>query len=108
MLHSKQPARLCFGIPRSGKWPGVRTQYLKLNPFCAACGSPEKVEVHHVVPYHTPAGKSLELDFENLITLCMGSGKCHFVWGHLLNWRSHNRDVRMDCVRYYRKIETRP
>jgi len=108
MLHSKQPDRLCFGIPRSSKWPGVRTQFLKLNPFCAACGSTEKLEVHHVTPYHTPAGKSLELDFENLITLCMGSGRCHFVHGHLLNWRSHNRDVRMDSVRYYRKIETRP
>ena len=106
MLHSKQAARLCFGIPRSGKWPGVRTQYLKINPFCAACGSTEKLEVHHVVPYHQDRSK--ELDFENMITLCMGSGRCHFVHGHLLSWKSHNKDVRMDSIRYYRKIETRP
>jgi len=106
MLHSRQPDRLCFGIPRSGKWPGVRTQFLKMNPFCAACGSTEKLEVHHEIPYHLDRSK--ELDFENMITLCMGSGRCHFVHGHLLNWRSHNRDVRMDSVRYYRKIETRP
>ena len=106
MLHSKQAARLCFGIPRSGKWPGVRTQYLKINPFCAACGSTEKLEVHHVVPYHQDRSK--ELDFENMITLCMGSGRCHFVHGHLLSWQSHNKDVRMDSIRYYKKIETRP
>lgn len=106
MLYSKQAARLCFGIPRSGKWPGVRTQFLKLNPFCAACGSPEKVEVHHVIPYHLDRSK--ELDFENMITLCMGSGRCHFVHGHLLSWKSHNKDVRMDSIRYYKKIEIRP
>lgn len=106
MLYSKQAARLCFGIPRSNKWPGVRTQFLKLNPFCAACGSPEKVEVHHVIPYHLDRSK--ELDFENMITLCMGSGRCHFVHGHLLSWKSHNKDVRMDSIRYYKKIEIRP
>jgi hypothetical protein len=59
-----------------------------------------------VIPYHQDRSK--ELDFENMITLCMGSGKCHFVHGHLLSWKSHNKDVRMDSIRYYKKIETRP
>ena len=101
-----QPSRLCFGIPRSSKWPAVRKQFLKLHPFCAACGSTEKVEVHHEIPYHLD--RSRELDFSNMIPLCMGSGRCHFVWGHLLNWRSNNKDVRVDCVRYYKKVENRP
>lgn len=95
-----------FGQPRSGKWNQVRQAFLRQNPFCAACGGVTKLEVHHVIPYHMD--KSRELDFENMITLCMGSGRCHLVHGHLLSWKSYNLDVKMDAVRYYRKIEKRP
>lgn len=66
------------------------------------------LEVHHIYPYHLPDGKKMELEFSNLVTLCMGPAKCHFVLGHLLSWNSYNLDVLIDARRYYRKIETRP
>lgn len=102
--------RVFGGKPRSGRWGTVRRAFLAEHPFCAACGNaqPDQLEVHHIHPYHLPGGEGLELEWSNLITLCCGSGKCHFVLGHLLSWKSWNADVVMDAGRYFAKVVKRP
>lgn len=47
----------------------------------------------------------MELDPENLITLCEGPAfNCHLFFGHLRNWSSHNPDVREDAAMWREKI----
>jgi len=95
------------GYPRrSSKWPAVRKEWLKSNPRCAACGAKNALEVHHIQPYHL--FPSLELVAANLITLCEGAGNCHLMFGHLGNWKSYNRDVKLDSADFLRKVVTRP
>ena len=92
---------------RSGLWPKVRVHQLQLHPTCAACGSTEHLTVHHVVPFHDDPSK--ELDEDNLITLCENpSHNCHFIFGHLLNWKSSNPNVREDAARYLKEVQNRP
>ena len=89
---------------RSSSWRKVRAEHIKQNPTCAACGRKEGLEVHHVIPYHIDNTK--ELDPDNLITLC---GKyCHFVFGHLMYWKSWNENVREDAAKYLEKKTHRP
>lgn len=89
---------------RSGKWSKVRKDHIKQHPKCAACGRTEDLEVHHIVPYQIDPTK--ELDPENLITLC---GKyCHFVFGHLMDWKSWNENVKQDAEQYNNLIKNRP
>ena len=89
---------------RSPKWRKVRNEFIKNNNECAACGRDDDLEVHHIVPYHVDP--SLELDHCNLITLC---GKhCHFIFGHLGDWKSWNKDVVEDTKNYHKKIINRP
>ena len=66
-----------------------------------ACGSCKKPEVHHIVPVHL--APQLELDPENLITLC--DKYCHFIFGHLMNYKSWNVDVLEDSKAYLQKIK---
>ena len=68
------------GKARSDKWRTVRDAHLKIQPACAACGSLTRVQVHHISPYHLHP--ELELDPNNLITLCMGPEECHLRLGH--------------------------
>ena len=89
---------------RSPKWAEVRKQHIKSNPCCAACGSCNKPEVHHIVPVHVDPSK--ELDPSNLITLC--DKYCHFVFGHLMNWKSWNSNITEDAKEYYSNIKNRP
>lgn len=89
---------------RSYDWTKVRKEHLKRNPECAACGRKDDLEVHHIVPYHVAPNR--ELDPDNLITLC---GKhCHFVFGHLMDWKSWNKDVCRDVVKYRHQLNSRP
>lgn len=89
---------------RSPKWRKVRAEHIKQHPTCAACGRKDNLEVHHIVPYHIDPDK--ELDPSNLITLC---GKyCHFVFGHLMDWKSWNENVVRDCTLYNISISQRP
>lgn len=90
--------------PRSSEWPTVRRRFLKLNPTCAACGQSDCPEVHHVIPFHVD--RSLELEFQNLITLC--GSDCHYIFGHLKDWRSWNPNVRTDCQVYSIQVRHRP
>lgn len=89
---------------RSSKWPALRKEHLKTQPCCQACGSERKPEVHHIVPVHLDPSR--ELDPSNLITLC--DKWCHFVFGHLLDYRSWNKDVVRDARQYLEKRRTRP
>lgn len=89
---------------RSPKWRDVRNTHVKNNPACAACGRKDGLEVHHIVPYNVDP--SLELNPNNLITLC--DKQCHFLFGHLCDWKSWNSDVVSDCLVYRNKINNRP
>jgi 5-methylcytosine-specific restriction enzyme A len=89
---------------RSPKWSSVRKQHIENNRTCAACGRDKKLEVHHIEPVHVNPDR--ELDPTNLITLC--DNPCHFVFGHLMNYKSWNTEVIKDCETYLRKIESRP
>ena len=92
-----------FGA-RSPSWSKIRREHLNKFPYCAACGRNKKLEVHHIKPFHT--NPELELDPNNLVTLC--DDPCHFVFGHLMNYKSWNNTVVEDCKLYYEKIRNRP
>jgi len=83
---------------RSSDWPEVRDKFLSLNPKCASCGGIEKLQVHHIVPFHV--NETLELDEKNLITLCMGKDECHLSIGHGDSWRHYNPHVKEDAKKY--------
>jgi hypothetical protein len=89
---------------RSPRWSIIRREHLENNPNCAACGRNKKIEVHHIKPFYLYP--ELELDPNNLITLC--DDPCHFVFGHLMNYRSWNANVTEDCKRYLDRIKNRP
>ena len=95
--------RLRYAV-RSTRWRTVRKEFIKNNNSCAACGSTKDLEVHHVIPVHIDESK--ELDMDNLITLC--SESCHILFGHLMDFKSHNPTVREDCALISNKIKTRP
>lgn len=94
---------------RSSKWPGVRINFLKLNPTCAVCGGTKTLEVHHIRPFHIHP--ELELVPTNLIALCE-SGKyginCHLLVGHLGNYKSINTDMLSDTLVWRAKLLNRP
>jgi 5-methylcytosine-specific restriction endonuclease McrA len=98
------------GVPRSGHWETVRKNHIAKEPRCQFCGGYEKLEVHHMEPFHLHPEKEL-LD-ENLITLCEQPGiECHLRHGHLGNWKNFNPKIRMECdsmqrLRVSRTIET--
>lgn len=75
---------------RSSHWESVRKIWLFLNGECAACGSKEKLQVHHIKPFHIDP--SLELDYNNFITLCEKKGglECHLHIGHHGNFKQEN------------------
>ncbi len=96
------PEPPAWQVPRSGGWAKVQKQHLTNNPFCAACGTKDNLEVHHVKPFHLHP--ELELDPANLITLCRKPGhNCHFVFGHLWDYKKSNPNVREDVERISRQ-----
>lgn len=104
MLERLIRGRMKRGARRSSHWPAVRAAWLKVNPRCAACGSKERPEVHHVHPVHLHP--DLELDSTNFITLC--TRRCHLLVGHLGDWKAYNPAVRADAETWKKKIDTRP
>ena len=99
--------QLFGGVPRSPKWPTIRNDFLILHDKCEVCGKKgsllKPLEIHHCIPFSQD--KSKELDFENLITLCR---RDHLLIGHLDNWKSFNKDVKIDSNRWRLKINNRP
>ena len=91
---------------RSPEWPKFRREFLKKNPTCAACGTKNKLEVHHILPFHVYP--NLELSENNCITLCNTGGGCHITFGHLQDWDSWNIHVQEDAKNYLLRVQTRP
>ena len=89
---------------RSPKWRSVRNKHIEEHNTCAACGRNKKLEVHHIEPVHLNPDR--ELDPTNLITLC--DDPCHFVFGHLMDYKSWNANVVTDCSEYLLKIRNKP
>ena len=77
---------------RSGKWPTVEKHFLEAHPTCEACGSKKRLNVHHCKPFHLDP--ELELDPNNLITLCMDTKECHLHLGHGGSFKQYCPDVR--------------
>jgi hypothetical protein len=80
------------GVKRSTHWPTVEKHFLKDHPACAACGTNRRLNVHHCMPFHLDS--SLELDPNNLITLCMDTKECHLHLGHGGSFKQYCPDVR--------------
>lgn len=76
---------------RSSLWPAAQRAHLKREWWCRKCGTTNKLQVHHICPFHVDPSK--ELDPFNMITLCMWSNRCHFVIGHLGNFRLYNTNI---------------
>lgn len=89
---------------RSPKWSSVRKKHLNNNTVCAVCGRTKKLEVHHIRPVHL--FPDLELDPSNLITLC--ADPCHLMFGHLMDFKSWNKDIVKDSIDFLKKIKNRP
>lgn len=89
---------------RSPLWSKVRSDHIKKQPYCMGCGTNTGLEVHHIEPYHL--NPSRELDPTNLITLC--KKHCHFAIGHLMDYKSWNKDVIEDSGVYLNKVKNRP
>jgi len=89
----------------SPEWRRVRRDFLKLYPRCEACGGKQRLEAHHIIPVHLKP--SLELDVNNLITLCELHSH-HLTFGHKMSYRSWNRTVREDAKNYRESVKTRP
>lgn len=97
------PKKIRFAV-RSPKWPELRKQHITEHNTCAACGRNKKLEVHHIEPVHINPDR--ELDPSNLITLC--DDPCHLIFGHLLNYKSWNKNVVQDSIVYLDKVKKRP
>jgi 5-methylcytosine-specific restriction enzyme A len=80
------------GAKRSSKWPTVEKHFRETHPTCAACGGNKRLNVHHCKPFHLDP--SLELDPDNLITLCMDTKECHLHIGHGGSFKQYCPDVR--------------
>lgn len=102
------PADREFAAPlesRSPEWREVRAAYIALHPVCEACGTKDDLNVHHVIPFSTDAGK--ELDPQNLITLCAGRRHCHLRIGHSFNFQCYNPHVREDAALMRKRMKER-
>jgi 5-methylcytosine-specific restriction endonuclease McrA len=95
-----------YGKARSPEWPRVAHEHLSHEPACVVCGHRGKgLQVHHIKPFHL--FPELELDPNNLITLCEIRGRTHHLLiGHLDNWESYNKRVREDSKRYSHQSAT--
>jgi len=89
-----------FSSERSSKWQTVRNKWIKENPYCYACGSKKELQCHHIIPFSS--NKNLELDIKNLVTLCT---TCHFVFGHLHNYKNFNPEVIRDCQEHHKRVK---
>lgn len=88
---------------RSSGWSKVRKNHIKKHPTCEACGDKRDPEVHHIKDFSTHP--ELELDKSNLITLC--GKRCHFLLGHLKDWKSINPTIVDDAAMLLEKIKNR-
>lgn len=88
---------------RSEKWPSIEKDIINKYKCCAACGSIQHLQVHHIQPFHLHP--ELELQESNLIILCMSENECHLRIGHGDLFRAYNpllmkdiNDLRLQLV----------
>ena len=108
-LLNKVKGNIPKNCKRSGQWSTVRKTHLIQHPICEACGETNKLEVHHIVPFHM--NPELELDPDNLITLCEVASNgvvCHQNIGHNGNYKSWNINVREDSQAMLNRLTNRP
>lgn len=86
---------ISIGSRRSPLWKKVEKAFKKSHPTCAACNSKKNIQVHHKRPFHL--FPTLELDPNNLISLCMDKNECHLLIGHGDNFKAWNPDVEADA-----------
>ena len=98
------PRRPNYTAARSGKWPTLEHNWLKVHPACAACGTTEQVAVHHKKPFHIHP--ELELEPTNLITLCE-KHCCHLMIGHAGDFHAFNPHVEEDAKILRKRVEQR-
>lgn len=101
--HGLAVARKYGRQERSPEWPAVAHAHLAHEPACRVCGHQGRgLQVHHIKPFHLYP--DLELDPNNLITLCELKGRNHHLLiGHLDDWESYNPQVRVDVKRYHKE-----
>ena len=95
-----------FSAKRSSRWYSVRKKHLLRHPTCALCGRKDKLNVHHIKPFHLHP--ELELDPDNLLTLCeanKGGINCHLFFGHLGNFKMINSDSVQDVALWSAKLK---
>lgn len=82
-------SRAIISRGRSIEWRRISDDFQNRHPQCAGCGGVERLQVHHIVPFHLCP--ELELDETNLIVLCMwGDNDCHLRLGHGGNFKAWN------------------
>ena len=98
-----------FGGIRSSEWPKVRAAHLLKEPSCQVCGGTIKLNVHHVNPFHLHP--ELELDDNNLITLCTGSSNtinCHVRMGHWDSFKDkYNPKIRQEAPVWLKRFQAK-
>lgn len=98
-----------FGASRSPQWPVIRAAHLLKEPFCQVCGGKTKLNVHHIRPFHLHP--ELELDDNNLITLCTGSSNtlnCHVRFGHWDNFKDkYNPQIRTEAPKWKARFDAK-
>ena len=89
---------------RSSKWPALENKFLKEHSTCAACGSSNRLNVHHMKPFHLHPES--ELEPTNLITLCMNkTTECHIKLGHGGDFKAYNPYVEEDVAEVKKNIK---
>jgi 5-methylcytosine-specific restriction enzyme A len=84
------------GATRSPQWKTVEKHFLEEHPTCEACGGTERLNVHHVQPFHK--FPELELEPSNLMTLCMSQDReDHLKIGHGSSFKTYNPTAREDA-----------
>ena len=95
-----------LGAKRSGQWPRTRKEHLKKHAECAVCGDKDKLEVHHIKPFHTHP--ELELEPSNLLTMCESKSYgiiCHLLIGHNGSYKNINPNVVEDSLAWREKLK---
>jgi hypothetical protein len=93
----------------SDQWPALKKRHLIRRPKCEVCGATRNRTVHHIKPIHL--FPELELEPENLITLCEGGKRGanhHLFVGHLMDYMSYNANVLTDVAIWNERIQHRP
>lgn len=104
-LVDRAKGKVPAGARRSSKWPTIRRAFLMLQPTCQLCGGSDKLEVHHIIPFHM--APELELEFGNLVTLCERKKygvNCHQFFGHLGDYRRFNSTIRQDLPLWSKRV----